>query len=206
MAVLGDEKAIKQLYVRLHKKIRAYFFNKVRALDTAEDLTADTFIALLERLPDLTAHPGTGRYWDAVSRWSSRTALYIFRAWRRKHQVRRKHTNLVARGQPRPGEALAASVPAWLVEACPLPRPDEFLIRREQTEQAQRTMMRVMPDVAPSNRDLMEDHYLHETTTRELSMKYGISKAAVRKRLSRCRAELREAIRGLADYGDGSNE
>jgi RNA polymerase sigma-70 factor (ECF subfamily) len=166
----GSEAAWAELFRRDRKKLLAVAARFVSPTD-AEDVVQEAFLSTLKARAQFRgqAHPSTWLYRATVN-----AALMHLRARRR-----------------RPTEALEDShVEGGAERLVELPVADARLVRAE----AGRELARGLEVLKPVDRALFKLRFLDELSTEESAERVGLSVAATKTRLSRARAQVREAF------------
>ncbi len=167
----GDRGAFVELYRALYPPVARFVACRVASSADAEDLVARTFHRLLESLDTLDAARGT------VLGWCLATA-------------RNLATDLGRADRLRPGGAAALGAEA--AEAVP-DRVVDAQGRLESDERLQ-ALARVLEGLPAETRELIELRFGDGLSAAEIAALTGGSEVAVRKRLSRALATLREAL------------
>jgi RNA polymerase sigma-70 factor (ECF subfamily) len=165
----GDRGAFVALYRALYPPVARFVACRVASAADAEDLVARTFHRLLESLDQLDGARGT------VLGWCLATA-------------RNLATDLGRADRLRPGGAAA-------LEAV----PDEAVDAQGRLEADERlqALARVLEALPAETRELIELRFGDGLSAAEIAAITGGSEVAVRKRLSRALASLREALAAL---------
>ncbi|MEM6990044.1 MAG: sigma-70 family RNA polymerase sigma factor [Myxococcota bacterium] len=165
-AAAGDGRAFRSLFRALHPVVYGYLASRTGSRADAEDLTANVFARIVERLPSFDAKRGSPRAW----------ALAIARNMLIDHlRVQRNHAPL-----PEVHEALADTT------LSPEAGGDERL------ERVQAALQRY-PAVV---REMFALRYGDGLRTREIAVVLEMSEAAVKQRFSRVLRELRKRAEG----------
>jgi RNA polymerase sigma-70 factor (ECF subfamily) len=165
----GDQAAFVELYRALYPPVARFVACRVAASADAEDVVARTFHRLLESLAGFDADRGT------VLAWCLATA-------------RNLATDLQRAGRLRPdGAAALEALPDQAVDAQGRLEADERL----------QALARVLDGLPAETRELIELRFGDGLTAAEIAALTGASEAAVRKRLSRAVAALRQALAAL---------
>jgi RNA polymerase sigma-70 factor (ECF subfamily) len=165
----GDRGAFVELYRALYPPVARFVACRVGASADTEDVVARTFHRLLESLAGLDAERGT------VLAWCLATA-------------RNLATDLGRANRLRPDGAAA-------LEAQP-DRAVDAQGRLEADERLQ-ALARVLDGLPAETRELIELRFGDGLSHAEIAALTGASEAAVRKRLSRALAALRQALAAL---------
>ena len=165
----GDRSAFVELYRALYPPVARFVACRVASTADAEDVVARTFHRLLESLGRLDATRGT------VLAWCLATARNLAADLGRS----RRH------GQDGAGALEAA--------------PDGALDAQGRLEADERlqALARVLDGLPAGTRELIELRFGDGLSTAELAAHAGVSEAAVRKRLSRALAALRQDLAAL---------
>lgn len=163
-----DRSAFAALYRRHYSAIARYILRRVGDVHTAEDLSADVFLAAMRGLPRY-------RYRDIpIQSWLYRIATNSVNRWARKRRRR--------------------AIREWDV-ACDLQcersiRPAESNAF-ELTGDMARAAMLTLP---PKHQDVLALHYLEGLAIAEIAVSLGCREGTVKSRLARGRDALRERL------------
>lgn len=174
----GDRRAFRRLYTRLYDDVRRYVSRRV-PLDEVDDVVSQTFEQMLRRLDQFDAERGTARMW--VFGIARHAVVDVHRA------SRRRPSSDVDQAER------ATSV--WAASDDPLGR----LIADERHAEVVAAIRRLDEDA----RRLLVLRYGDGLAHREIAALVDSSEQTVRKRLSRIRQSLRDALaepKGAAEH------
>ncbi len=164
----GDRAAGDMLMRRYYTRVLRFF--ELKAQWVADDLTQRTFLACLEHHQELRSD-------DAF-------AGYLF-------GIARNHL-LMALRRPRPERVLSRFGDESNPES--QTRMSTLAARRQE----QQLLLRAMADLPPESQMILSLYYWEEMRAPAMATVFGISASAMRSRLVKARATLRETIEGLA--------
>ena len=155
-------------YQRHGAAVYNYFRFHVPLVEVAEDLTAETFLKLVQSADRFDPEKGSARAWILTI---ARNALAD---WRRRARLRQY-------------------VPLGTMHdlVCHAPSPEERLLR----EEAVGAVLNAVSTLPPADRELISLRYGSELDTAEIAQTLGISEGSVRTRLWRVLGRLRGVLR-----------
>ncbi|HYR29832.1 MAG TPA: sigma-70 family RNA polymerase sigma factor [Thermoanaerobaculia bacterium] len=165
LARRGDEAAFRRLVDRSANTVCSIALAIVRNVHASEDIAQEVFLAAWANLRTLR-NPASFMPW---LRQVTRNQAHL---WRREH-ARETHDDAL----------VAAAVDAR-------PAADDLLFADEET----RVLREVLDQLPDEAREVLVLYYREESSTRQVAALLGISDAAVRQRLSRSRALVREEM------------
>lgn len=169
----GDPAALAQLVARYHDRVYRYGQRMCRDRFDADDAVQDAF-ATLARRPDVQHHPGVVAWLFAVVRNACRRLL-------RPRALERRRL-----GEP---------VPDLDAVAAPGPSPHQALERWRIVD----TVHATIASLEPGLREVLILRDLEGMSGAEACAVLAISDAAMKSRLHRARAAIRDRLRGLRD-------
>lgn len=165
LARSGDETAFRRVVERSANTVCSIALAIVRNLDASEDVAQEVFLAAWSGLGNLR-NPASFLPW--LRQITRNQAL----AWRRRHAA-----------EVSDAVALETAMDAR-------PTPADTLLANEKA----RVMREVLDALEDDAREVLLLYYRENSSTRQVSLLLGISEEAVRQRLSRSRAVVREDV------------
>ncbi|HEX6087158.1 MAG TPA: sigma-70 family RNA polymerase sigma factor [Thermoanaerobaculia bacterium] len=167
----GDEAAFRRLVDRCANTVCSIALAIVRNVDASEDIAQEVFLAAWTGLKQLRSSASFLPWLRQITR-------------NRAHQWHRTHAREVS-----DDAMLAAAVDARPIVA------DRLL-----ADEKSRVILDVLDDLGEEAREVLLLYYREDQSAKQVAMLLGISEAAVRQRLSRSRAAVREEVlRRFAD-------
>ncbi len=166
-----DPSAFGEFYRRNRDPILAWFYGHVLCPEVAADLAAETFATALEKLARFSPQRGTGRAWL----WGI-AGVQLHRWWRRGAVGKRAQIRM--------------GIPQFVID-------DEAVAHIEQLLDTQsiRTMLgEALMRLSEAERSAVELRVIKELSYNEIASRLGCSPGAVRVRVSRGLARLRESL------------
>lgn len=161
---INNPDAFSELYTRYLGRVYGYLFARVGNTQDAQDLTAQTFLAVVENLP---AYRGQGTFAGWIFSIAHHKLVDYFRS-------RRDETDL--------DQAGALPIPA--------PTPEEEVALRLDVETAVRAIQALLPDRA----EALTLHLFGEMSAAEIGLLMDRSEEAVRMLIYRALRDLREQL------------
>ena len=171
----GDRTAVREVFDTYFPLLTDYATSIMRSRDAAEDIVADIFVSIVE-------HP---------ERVLPTQSLRAYLLWRIRHRALD-----VLRGQHRDDvryHTLAQYRDAAVVATAPI-MPDELLEAAEQGDLQARRMAQVLARLDASTRTIVLWRLRDELEYDEIALVLGISRAAVKMRLSRALSHIRSHL------------
>ncbi|MEM6929656.1 MAG: sigma-70 family RNA polymerase sigma factor, partial [Myxococcota bacterium] len=169
-AARGDRSAFEALVRHHQAAVAAIAFGLVREPAGSEDIVQDTFLLAWRKLPQLRDPAAFGPWIRQLART---TGLQHLRAGgRRDRRV-----------------TLASELASEAVDPS---APERLLLEAEERA----VLDEVFDDIEPADREILVLFHREGRSTRQVAQLLDLSEAAVRKRLSRARARLKEGVEG----------
>lgn len=162
----GEPEAFGLLVDKYKAAIYALVYAKLRNFHDAEDVAQETFIRAFENLHKL-------RRWESLASWLYRIASNVCKQWI-KVNSRRPDQHFLEDSDP---DAIS-----------------ELSINSHRHDSTFKLIHEAIDSLPEIHRQVLSLHYLGGMTSIEIAKFSGISPAAVRKRLTRARSQLREEI------------
>lgn len=172
--VAGDRPAFGEIVVRYEGLVRTLAYSTCGDRARSEDIAQETFVRAWQRLGDLR-DAGKFRSWlCSITRRAARLAL--------RHLSRRP-------------EGLSAALEELSETPDAAPAPDHILAVREE----EKLVWEILERLPLPCREVLVLFYREEHSTEKIAEELGISGQAVRQRLARGRAMLRDRLEHLLD-------
>ena len=170
----GDVHAEGELYERYCESVRMMLRHRTRKPEIADELCNDTFIIVLKKVRrEGLEEPAQ------LSAFIHRTAQYVYLDWVRPNIHRRE----IEASDPDLLKRLHGSVS----------RPQDD----EQAALASQAMIRLLANLAPRDRDVLDRFYLREQEKTRICEELGLSPANFDRVISRARNRLRDLLMRL---------
>ncbi len=173
----NDPRGFAHFYEKQYPRIFAFFLARVRDPDRATDLTAETFAQAFEARDRFR-----GKSSGEADAWIFTIARYVLYALYRTDRVHR-----------------AAIKRLQLQVEKPTVEETERLEEIIDAEDAAETIERAIAVLTEDERAAIEAHIVEERGFGVLADDFGVSEAAVRKRVSRALVKLRGLLESLGD-------
>lgn len=152
---------MEEIYQRYYKKIYRYAMRLTQKEEAAYEVTADTFLKLIEKI-DTLKNP------EAISSWLYRIARNTFLT-----QVRKQKR-----------------IPLLSIQENAIDLESHSNQEHSLKEEQLNALFFALNDIGPDLKQLLIDKYLKEKTIVQLEEETGLSKSAIKMRLSRGRAKV----------------
>ena len=158
----GDQECLEELYRRYHQKVRLYCYTILKDKETAEDITQDTFVRMVDRLSTL-------RNSDTFVSWLFRIA-------------RNLSLNYLQSKSKTKAERIEET----------LNLSDEIIDTEELEAKEHRiALMEILIDELPDeDRTMLKLKYLDKAGLKDIQEQFALSESAVKMRLSRARKKV----------------
>ncbi len=169
----GDRQAFAQLVAATQNTVTSIALAIVRDIQLSEDIAQEAYLTVWQKI-------GSLRRSQSFMPWLRQVTRNLSRDHLRRRQVR-------------PGDQPSANDPnEWTgtLAACQ-PDSEQAMLEAEQDELISQAL-EALPD---DSREVLTLYYREGESSRQVAQLLGLSDAAVRKRLSRARASLREQVR-----------
>ena len=161
----GDEDAFADLYRMYHQRVYRYIFSRVTDQMNAEELTSQTFLAVLEGLP---------KY-----RHNGKFGAWIFSIARNKIM---DHFRL----NKREGDSMDADEMAVLV--------DPQLTTQVEAQERAQALAELIHQLLPEQKELLRLRFVADLTYKEMAVISGRRSGAVKKSVYRLLEDLRQSL------------
>jgi len=171
----GDPEAFGILVDKYKASIYAYVYNKIRSFQDAEDVTQEVFLQAYRSLRSL-------RHWESFAFWLHRIARNLCNKWLRT-------------SARRPDGAFMEDQDPEVLEK---PALDGY--REHQTRNSlHESLQEALDSLSETYREVLTLYYFGGMTVKDMARAIGVSPTAIRKRMSRARARLKEEMIAMMD-------
>ncbi len=177
-AMDGDSEAMSWLVTRYRSSVCRYIQSRIEDHEVAQDLTQDSFVRALRAIEGLRTHQAFRKWLYAIAR---RVTLDFVR---RREVARSRYT-----------EATAEEIDS--LEIVDRSEPIDCIVHREALHARQRVYAWLMSGIGglpPSDREVLLLRYVTDLPCREIAEVCELSVGAVKLRLYRARARLKEQL------------
>jgi len=171
----GDTEAFGILVDKYKASIYAYVYSKIRSFQDAEDLTQEVFLQAYRNLRSL-------RHWESFAFWL--------------HRIARNHCNKWLRARlRRPDDTFMEDQDRNVLE-----KPSLDAYREHQTRNSlHESLQEALDSLSETYREVLTLYYFGGMTVMDMARAIGVSPTAIRKRMSRARAQLKEEMIAMMD-------
>lgn len=156
-AIAPTNSLVADLFTQHHKTLLALIFKRVHCLDTAEDLSQETFLRLVRK--DLLTHD------ENLAGYLFRIAEHLVIDYQRREHKLNQHTEDL--------ETLSISLP------CPKPLPDEITALREECAR----LLKAIQSLPIKSRQVFLLRKINDLSYNEIAQALAISEKTVQRHL-----------------------
>ncbi len=173
---MGQRDAFRRVVERYQGLVTSITYNATGDIPISEDLAQDIFLQAWRKIGSLKVP-------NKLAGWLCAIARNRVRDW-----LRRKHTDV-----GRQAVSLVDAVPPTATE----PGPENHMERQEESA----LVWRAIESIPGDYREVLILHYREQADAAEIAQSLEISEAAVRQRLSRARAMVKQEVAGVVERG-----